>query len=227
MASSSYGVLMKFNWQKIGLSLLYPHIAVIICLLPVATTCLVLSLVFLGTTSILAIISYLLAFYELLVICFRIPRMVKAFKKFKETNKFALRWFSDVHLRIKTSLLISSVGNVAFGVFQLALGIYFNSFWFYALAAYYAMLGAIRLLLLKHTRKFKTHEAKELEITKYVVCGWLLLAINLALAVIVFFMLYWGRTFYHNMITTIAIAAYTFLTFTFAIINVVKYIIKN
>ena len=50
-----------------------------------------------------------------------------------------------------------------------------------------------------------------------------LIAMNLALAVIVFFMVYWHRTFYHHEITTITIAAYTFLTFTFAIINLVKY----
>ena len=30
-------------------------------------------------------------------------------------------------------------------------------------------------------------------------------------------------TIYHNMITTIAMATYTFLTFAFAIINLVKY----
>ena len=46
---------------------------------------------------------------------------------------------------------------------------------------------------------------------------------NLALAVIVFFMVYWHRTFYHHMITTIAMALYTFITFTFGIINIVRY----
>jgi hypothetical protein len=46
---------------------------------------------------------------------------------------------------------------------------------------------------------------------------------NLALAIIVFFMVYWNRTFYLHMITTIALVAYTFFTFAFAIINLVKY----
>ena len=46
---------------------------------------------------------------------------------------------------------------------------------------------------------------------------------NLALAVIVVFMVYWNKTFYHHMITTIALAAYTFFTFTFSIINLIKY----
>ena len=46
---------------------------------------------------------------------------------------------------------------------------------------------------------------------------------NLALALIIFFMVYWNRTFNHHEITTIALAAYTFTSLTIAIINTVKY----
>lgn len=52
---------------------------------------------------------------------------------------------------------------------------------------------------------------------------WIFLAMNTALALIIFFMVYWNRTFDHNMITAIAMAAYTFTTFTVAIINLIKY----
>jgi hypothetical protein len=46
---------------------------------------------------------------------------------------------------------------------------------------------------------------------------------NLALALIIFFMVYWNRTFEHHMITAIAMAAYTFTALTTAIISVVRY----
>lgn len=46
---------------------------------------------------------------------------------------------------------------------------------------------------------------------------------NLALALIIFFMVYWNRTFHHHEITTIALAAYTFTALTLAIINTVRY----
>jgi len=46
---------------------------------------------------------------------------------------------------------------------------------------------------------------------------------NLALALIIFFMVYWNRTFRHHMITAIAMAAYTFTALTTAIVNVIKY----
>ena len=61
------------------------------------------------------------------------------------------------------------------------------------------------------------------ELIRYRLCGWIFLAMNLALALIIFFMVYWNRTFTHHMITAIAMAAYTFAAFTIAIINIVKY----
>ena len=213
----------SIDWKKIGLNLLYPHLAVIICLLPISVAFLVFSLVYLGTESIIAIVSYLLAFYVLLVICFRVPNMIKFFKTVKNENKYMKKWFSDVHLRMNVSLYASLIWNVSFAIFQLGLGFYHHSFWFYSMFAYYVMLGVMRFFLVKHTRKFKANEQKEIELKKYIISGWLLLFMNLALAVIVFFIVYWNKTFNHHMITTIALAAYTFVTFTFAIINLVKY----
>ena len=46
---------------------------------------------------------------------------------------------------------------------------------------------------------------------------------NLALTLIIFFMVYFNRTFEHHMITAIAMAAYTFTALATAIINVIKY----
>ncbi len=213
----------KIDWKKIGLKLLYPHLAIIICLLPISVAVLVLSFVYLGTESILAIVSYLLSFYVLLVICFRIPAMIKFAKKMKKENKYLLKYFSDVRLRVNISLYGSLVFNVAFAVFQLCLGFYHKSFWFYSMFAYYIILAIMRFFLVRHTRKYKAKEQFEIELKKSIICGWLLLFMNLALAVIVVFMVYFGRTFEHHMITTIAIAAYTFLTFAFAIVNLIRY----
>ena len=61
------------------------------------------------------------------------------------------------------------------------------------------------------------------ELIRYRACGIIFLVMNLALALIIFFMVYWNRTFEHHMITTIAMAAYTFTAFTLAIINVIKF----
>lgn len=214
---------MKFNWKKLGYNLLYPHLAVIICLLPISVAFLVFSLIYLGTESIIAIISYLLAFYVLLVICFRIPNIIQFIKNFKHENKYMRKWFSDVHLRMNVSLYGSLIWNIIFAIFQLGLGFYHKSFWFYSMFAYYVILGVMRFFLVKHTRKFKANEEIVYEIKKSILCGWLLIVMNVALSIIVFFIVYYNKTFIHSEITTITIATYTFVTFTFAIINLIKY----
>ena len=213
----------KMDWKKIGFKILYPHPAVIICLLPIATAFLVLSLLFLGSSSPLAILSYLFSLYVLITLCARIPRIIDFFKTFKRENKYAQKWFSDVHLRMNVSLYGALIWNLAYAIFQLGLGFFHKSFWYGSMFLYYLTLGIMRFFLVKHTRKHKAGEKEEIEIKRYVQTGWLLLFINLALSVIIFFIVYWNRTFSHHQITIIGLAAYTFLTFTFAIINLVKY----
>ena len=113
--------------------------------------------------------------------------------------------------------------NIAYAVFQLWLGFYHHTFWFYSIGAYYICLAIMRFFLLTYTRKYTPGEKHRAELIKYRACGWIFLVMNLALALIIFFMLYWNRTFEHHMITAIAMAAYTFTSFTMAIVNVVKY----
>ena len=211
------------NWKRIGQALLYPHLAIIILFLPLSVSLLVFSLIYLDTTSAISIISYLFAFYMLVVICFRIPRIISFFKKLKNENKLLQRLSTDVHFRMNISLYGSLIWNGAFAIFQLGLGFYHKSFWFYSMSAYYVLLAIMRFFLVKHTQNYKVNEEEILETKKYVLCGWLLLVMNLALSVIIFFIVYWNRTFVHHEITTITLAAFTFLSFTFAIIGNVKY----
>lgn len=211
------------DWKKFGKSLIYPHVAVIWVLLSISVVFLTISLVYLNSTSILSIISYLVAFYELLVICFRIPSIIKYFKNIKNENKIINKIVSDIHLRMNLSLYGTLAFNVAFGLFQLALGIYNHSLWFYAMSAYYVVLAVIRFFILKHTRRFGLNEECVRELKLYILCGWLLLVLNLALAVILFFMIYYHQTFSHHEIITITIAAYTFVSFTFSIVNSIRY----
>ena len=211
------------NWKKIGKALLFPHIAIMLILVPMATVLLVGSMVFIGTTSPIAIASYVLAAYTLTVWCFKIPTLIKFFKTFKDENKYARAWLDDTRLRVNVSLYGSLVWNSLYGVFQLWLGFYHHTFWFCSLGAYYICLAAMRFFLVRHTRRYAAGERMETELVKYRACGWVFLLMNLSLALIIFFMVYWNRTFEHHMITAIAMAAYTFSALTIAIVNVIKY----
>ena len=211
------------DWKKIGKALLFPHIAIMILLVPIATVLLVGSMVFVGTESIIAYISYVLAAYTLTVWCFKIPQLIKFFKTFKNEHKYARKWQDDTRLRVNVSLYGSLAWNALYGIFQLWLGFYHHTFWFYSLGAYYICLAIMRFFLVRHTRKYAPGEKMQTELKKYRSCGIVFLVMNLALALIIFFMVYWSRTFEHHMITAIAMAAYTFTAFTVAIVNVIKY----
>ncbi len=209
------------NPKKLGKALLFPHISIMILLVPVATVLLVGSMVFVGTESVIAIISYVLAAYTLTVWCFKIPYLIKYFKTFKDENKYARRWQDDTRLRVNVSLYGALAWNALYGLFQLWLGFCHHTFWFCSLGAYYICLGVMRFFLLLHTRKYAPGEKMQTELVKYRACGCVFLLMNLALALIIFFMVYFNRSFEHHMITAIAMAAYTFAAFTAALVRLV------
>lgn len=212
-----------FLWRKLLKNIIYPHIVVVVILTATSFLGLIYSFAFNNAIPVLQYLSYIVSAYTLTIICFRVPKIITYFKLLKKENKYLQKWFSDVHLRMNVSLYGSLILNISFAIFQLVLGFYHKSFWFYSLFVYYIMLAIMRFFIVKHTRIYKTNEQEKTEIKKYLLCGKLLLVMNLALALIVFFIVYWNRTFYHNMITTIVIAAYTFTTFSVAIVNLIKY----
>jgi hypothetical protein len=211
------------EWKKLGKALLFPHIAIMITLLPVATVFLVYSMVFLGVDSAVSIASYILAAYTLTVWCFKIPYLIRFFKNFKKDNKYARKWLEDTRLRVNVSLYGTMIWNVLYALLQLGMGFRHRSFWFGSLAVYYISLAVMRFFLVNHTRRYKAGEKMLLELRKYRACGVVFLVMNIALSLMIFFMVYWNRTFHHHEITTIALAAYTFASLTVAVVNIVRY----
>lgn len=209
--------------KKIIKTLLFLPLWSMILLIPIATAFLVYSMTVLGKDSVLAVISYVLAAYTLTVWCFKIPKIIKHLKAFKAENVYARRWQEDTRLRVNVSLFSSLIWNIAYAIFQIWLGSSHKSFWFYSLAGYYILLAVMRFFVVRYTSTHKPGEKMRTELIKYRACGWTFLAMNLTLSLLVFFMIYWNKTFDHDEITTITMAAYTFASLTVAIINVVKY----
>ncbi|MBQ6906153.1 MAG: hypothetical protein IJN75_03950 [Clostridia bacterium] len=211
------------NSKRILKLVLFPPISVMLLILPVAAALLVYSLVYRSDGSPIAIASYVLAFYTLIVWCMRLPYLIKRIEKLKSENRFLKRWRTDARFRVNLSLFGTLLFNVAYALLQLGMGITHKSFWFCSLAGYYFTLALMRFFLVRYTRKHAAREKMLVEHRKYRNCGIIFLAMNLALSLMIFFMVYWNRTFHHHEITTIALAAYTFTSFTFAVINIVKY----
>ena len=165
-------------------------------------------------------LSLILSF---MVWCLKIPFLIRFFNDFKDENKYARRWLEDARLRVNVSLYGSLIFNTAYAVFQLGLGFYHSSFWFFSMAGYYISLAVMRFFLARHTSKHKPGDKIREELVRYRACGIIFLVMNSALSLMIFFMVYWNRTFIHHEITTIAMAAYTFTSLTLAIVNSVKY----
>ncbi|MBR2951611.1 MAG: hypothetical protein IKC43_01395 [Clostridia bacterium] len=209
--------------KKFGRAVVYPHKALLAVLTPIAAALLLLAAVLWDTDSFPSILAYVASAYTLTVWCFRIPSALAWFKRFKVENRYARRWREDMRLRMNVSLYASLAWNTLYGVFQFWLGIYHGTFWFFSLGAYHIALAVMRFFLVCRTGQHAPGERQQAELENYRACGILFLVMNLALALIIFFMVYWNRTFTHHMITAIAMAAYTFTALTVAVINVVKY----
>ena len=107
------------NWKKIGRALLFPHIIIMIILIPISVVFLVYSMIALGTESIVAIISYVLAAYTLTVWCVKIPLFIRFFREFKNSNKYVVLWSSDTRLRTNITLVGTLSGTAHMQFFTL------------------------------------------------------------------------------------------------------------
>ena len=211
------------NPKKLARAILYPPFVIPLLLLPISLGFLVYAALTLGSEHPVTIVSYVLSAYTLTLWCFRIPFLIRFFRTFKEENRYVVRWREDDRLRMNISLHGSLVWNLTYAVFQVWLGIYHGTFWFASIGCYYFCLAVMRYFLARYTRGHRAGELMRAELVRYRACGWIFLLMNLALALIVFFMVYWNRTFHHHEITTIAMAAYTFTAFVLAVVNLVKY----
>lgn len=209
--------------KKIGKKIIFPHISLVLIIFSLSMILLAYTMITYGTESIISYISYVLAFYGLLIVCLRIPKIVKMIHKIKFENKYIVKYREDINYRINISLIGSLIINISYSIFQLFLGLYYKSFWFYSMALYYMILSLVRTYLVLHTKKCKPGDDLLTEYKKYNFSGWILLILNLTVTIIIFFIIYFDRTFYHHPITTIAIAVYTFLTFSLSIYNFIKY----
>ena len=211
------------DWKKIGKAMLFPHPLVSGLLFPVAVALMLWGMLTRGTGDPLTIAFCTLSFYGLVLVCLRIPDIIRWVQRFRRENKYYLLYSSDVQLRINLSLYFAVGFNAVYALFQLCLGLWHHSAWFYAMAGYYLLLVLMRLTLVRHTRQHAAGEDSRTEWRKYRFCGWLLLVMNLALAIFTLYFVFRIRVFLHHEITTSAMAAYTFTALTLAIVNTVRY----
>ncbi|MCM1055449.1 MAG: hypothetical protein NC394_08010 [Bacteroides sp.] len=128
------------------------------------------------------------------------------------------KFLKDIRFRTGISLYKGFFINLLYIVIKMFSGIYYRSAWFIALAVYYSLLAAMRLMLI---RRVNTSD-KVTELKRYRLCGLMLLLMNQALAGIVIFMVHRSKGFDYPGILIYAMAMYSFYAVITAVVKVVK-----
>lgn len=177
----------------------------------------------------IAYVMYALSSYALVIVCVRIPGIVKWWKRKLHENPYTNRYLTDQDLRMRISMYGGLVITFAFAIFKIILGFVYDSSWFFAMAGYNVILGIMRFILVRQNQKkgLSVYEARVIGLQSYRACGWLMMVLNVAVSVIIFMVIVKNQTIQYNMIVAIGLATFTFYCFTRAIINMVKYRQRN
>jgi hypothetical protein len=108
-------------------------------------------------------------------------------------------------------------------VLKLATGILYRSLWLIALSGYYLLLAIMRSVLVGYVHREKIGENIPREFCRYRVCGYALLVMNQALAVIVGYIVHENQGYSYPGLLIYGMALYAFYAMITAIINVVKF----
>lgn len=170
--------------------------------------------------SALAYALYPLSAYTLLLVCLRAAPIFHAFQSALHSNTFMHRYLTDARYKLHVSLHLSLAINLAYCALKGTLAILSRSTWLGALAFYYLVLSLLRLLL---SRSVRSSAAAVEGYRKFRACGFILLPLTLAVAVISFHTLLQGRTISYPGWTIYAAAAYTFYALISTIVSINRY----
>lgn len=180
----------------------------------------------------LAYLSYFASAYALMVLGLGVPGIVQSVRHRIEDHPLTRKILSiplsrlyveDIKFRTEVSLGLGFMINLLYIVMKMVSGIYYRSTWFISLAVYYALLAAMRFLLLCRKRWPEGKARQELELRRYRSCGIVLLFMNIALAGMVAFMVHQNRGHEYPGTLIYAMAAYAFYAVIIAAINVIKF----
>jgi len=213
------------DWKAIGKKILFPHTFIIFLLFNLTVAGLIYIFVNHLEENLLAIMFYMVAFYTLVVVCVRIPGIVKNVKSGLYANKYTNMYLTDKDLRMRLSMYRGLLINFCFATFKIIMGFIYNSSWLFAMAGYNVILSLMRFIVVIRSQKKGLSEIEERRrgLQSYQVCGWLVMILNIAVSVIMFMVIVQKQTIEYHMIVTIGLAAFTFYCFIMAVINMVKY----
>lgn len=169
----------------------------------------------------LAYLAYVLSAYSLTILVLHLPELIQRTKTLAYQNKHSKRYLTDTPFRVRVTLNLSLLLNLAYAAYKLAAGIVYASAWFGAVAMYYIVLSIMRYALLRHMRR----EEEDLfqEYLQYRYCGCLLFVLDFALVGVFFQIIHGGKGYSYPGHLIYVVAAYALYTLASSIISLVEY----
>lgn len=215
------------EWKKIVKKLLFLPVWAVAVLTVISAAALI-DVFTKGTgTSVKAIITYVVSFYTLVVLCVGIftsfPVFYKNTKNKLYENKFANRYITDKRFNTNIRLYRSILVNLIYVVFNAVSAVVFDTNWFGIFALYYAVLACMRLLLAVYTTRNQLGTNRLAELKRSRLCACILVTVNMAISAAVLMMIYFDRGFEYKGFFIYVMAMYTFYATISAITDIIRY----
>lgn len=159
--------------------------------------------------------------YTVILLLARIPLLIRFVISLQKNNPFVHQFTTDPFLRVKFSLPSSIIFDIIYALVQCIHGFINMSLWFYVLVGYYIALAVIRVFLLREFRPGLGGRKTQLQIRRFV--GISLLLMNLALSVMVVYIVRFDRGFTTGWLFSLIIVSYTIGALITATVGCIKY----
>ena len=211
------------DWKQIGKRLLFPGRAVLLAGVPLAAALLAYAFVVEGGEGIVSYVAFAFSSYMTVAVCACMPRLVREAIALAHRIPWLHRYMTDDHVRMHVSLYLSLGLNMLYAVMKLLMGVYFRSVWFVTLGVYYALLTALRFMLLGHVRRNVPGRAMASELKHFRLCGAVLIPMTIALTGVVILVIDRNEGFQYAGYLIYVAAMYAFYKVISAVVNLVKY----
>ncbi len=211
------------SWRN----LLFPPLWLVLCLTVVSGGLLCWVFIYGFEAAALEYGVYALSFYALILFCAAcFTSLPPAYKKLKNrlyANKLSRRYLTDAAFKTHVGLYRSLAVNLLYALFNQVLAVVYHTHWFGIFALYYAILALLRFLLLRYIGRRNLGQNRVAELRRARLCGFVLLAVNLALSAAVLMMVCFNRGFDYPGVLIYVAALYTFYITISAIVELARY----
>ena len=211
------------DWKQIGKRLLFPGRAVLLAGVPLAAALLAYAFAVEGGEGIVSYVAFAFSSYMTVAVCACMPRLVREAIALAHRIPWLHRYMTDDHVLMHVSLYLSLGLNMLYAVMKLLMGVYFRSVWFVTLGVYYALLTALRFMLLGHVRRNVPGRAMASELKHFRLCGAVLIPMTIALTGVVILVIDRNEGFQYAGYLIYVAAMYAFYKVISAVVNLVKY----